>query len=267
MFDLHTIKALVLDIDGVLYEGDHALPGAVKLIAHLTREGTPYVLLSNNTTRPFGSHVARLSELGMPVSPELIVTAARVVAHVLATEANPGARCLVVGEQGLIEALQERGFEVTQTEPYDVDYVVVGMDRQLTYEKLKAAALAIRKGASFISSNPDPAYPDGQELIPASGAIQAALEAATGIRARVTGKPELPGFQMALDLLGCLPSQTAMLGDQLEIDILGAKRAGLKGLLIPSSVTPRFIPDEACVQPDAVFDSTLDFYRQWVKRR
>jgi 4-nitrophenyl phosphatase len=140
------------------------------------------------------------------------------------------------------------------------------MDRQLTYEKLKAAALAIRRGAKFISSNPDPAYPDGQELIPASGAIQAALEAATGIRARVTGKPELPGFQMAITRLGSAPAQTGMLGDQLETDILGAKKAGLKGFLILSSLTPCFLPDKAPVQPDAVFESTSDFYSQWTKR-
>jgi 4-nitrophenyl phosphatase len=265
-FDLRAVAALILDIDGILYEGQRALPGAVQLIAHLAREGTPYVLLSNNTTRPLGSHLAQLAGLGMPVASGSIVTAARVVAHVLVGEAGPGARCLVIGEAGLLEALEGAGFEVTQTDPHGVDYVVVGMDRQLTYDKLKAAALAIQGGAQFISSNPDPAYPDGTALIPASGAIQAALEVATGVRARVTGKPELPGFQIALGQLGTTPDQTAMLGDQLETDILGAKRAGLKGLLILSSLTPNFVSDGAPVQPDAIFESTLDFYRQWLAR-
>lgn len=265
-FDLRAVAALILDIDGILYEGHRAMPGAVELITHLTREGTPYVLLSNNTTRPFSSHVAQLTELGMPVAPGSIVTAAYVVAHTLAGEANPGARCLVIGETGLVEALEEAGFQVTQTDPYAVEYVVVGMDRQLTYEKLKAAALAIQSGAKFISSNPDPAYPDGKDLIPASGAIQAALEVATGVRARVTGKPELPGFQVALGQLGSTPDQTGMLGDQLGTDILGAKRAGLKGFLVLSSLTPHFVSDRAPVRPDAIFESTLDFYRQWLAR-
>jgi 4-nitrophenyl phosphatase len=265
LFDLRTVEALILDIDGVLCEGDRALPGAVELVAHLNRKGTPYALLSNNTTRPFSSHTAKLAELGMPVSSTSIVTAARVVAQTLAGEAKPGAQCLVIGELGLVEALEQVGFEVTQTNHRNVEYVVVGMDRQLTYEKLKVAALAIRNGAKFISSNPDPAYPDGRELIPASGAIQAALEATTGIRARVTGKPELPGFQIAIKLLGSTSAQTGMLGDQLETDILGAKRAGLKAFLILSSLTSRF-SDKALLRPDAVFESTLDFYRKWVER-
>lgn len=265
--DLRAVLALILDIDGVLYEGERARPGAVELIAHLGREGTPYVLLINNTTRPLGSHVAKLSKLGMPVPADLIVTAAGVVAQTLAGEADPGARCLVIGELGLVEALEQAGFEVTQTDHHRVEYVVVGMDRQLTYQKLKTAALAIRNGAKFISSNPDPAYPDGKDLIPASGAIQAALEATTGVRARVTGKPEPPGFQLAIKRLGSTPAQTGMVGDQLEIDILGARRAGLKGFLVLSSLTPRFVPEAAPVQPDAVFESTLDFYRQWVQRR
>jgi HAD superfamily hydrolase (TIGR01450 family) len=265
-FDLHAIAALILDIDGILYEGQRALPGAVELIAQLTREGTPYVLLSNNTTRPLRSHLAQLTELGMPVPPGSIVTAAYVVAHILAGEARPGTRCLVIGETGLLEALEQVGLRVTQTDSDGVEYVVVGMDRQLSYEKLKAAALAIQSGAKFISSNPDPAYPDGKDLIPASGAIQAALEAATRVRARVTGKPELPGFQIALGQLGSTPNQTAMLGDQLETDILGAKRAGLKGFLVLSSLTPNFVSDRAPVQPDAIFESTSDFYRQWLAR-
>jgi len=256
----------VLDVDGVLYEGDYPLPGATDLIGHLTRNGTPYVLLSNNTTRPLSGHVAKLSALGMPVPPASIVTAARVVAQTLAGEAAPGRRCLVIGERGLVEALEQAGFEVTQTDHHHVDYVVVGMDRQLTYEKLKAAALAIRNGAEFISSNPDPAYPDGKDLIPASGAIQAALEATTGVQARVTGKPESPGFKLALDLLGSTPAETGMLGDQLEIDILGAKKAGLRSFLVLSSITPNFASDKALLQPDAVFESTLDFYRQWARR-
>lgn len=266
MFDLRTVEALILDIDGVLYEGDRALPGAVELVAHLNRKGTPYALLSNNTTRPFSSHTAKLARLGMPVPSTSIVTAARVAAQTLAREAKSGTRCLVIGELGLVEALEQVGFEVTQTDHRNVEYVVVGMDRQLTYEKLRAAALAIRNGAKFISSNPDPAYPDGKDLIPASGAIQIALEAATGIRARVTGKPEPPGFKIALNLLGSTSAQTGMLGDQLEIDVLGAKRAGLKAFLVLSSLTPCFASDKALLRPDAVFESTLDFYRKWVER-
>lgn len=261
------MQGLVFDIDGVLYEGDRALPGAVELIGHLSRTNVPYVLLTNNTTRPLDDHVERLSQLGMPVPAHSIITAVKITAQILSREAKPGTRCLVIGEAGLIEGLEQAGFEVTQTDHHNVEYVVVGMDRKLTYEKLKAGSLAIRNGARFISTNPDPAYPDGQEIIPASGAIQAALEATTGVQAKVIGKPELPGFKMAINLLGARPAQIGMLGDQLNVDILGAKNAGLNAFLILSSVTPRFCADKAVSQPDAIFESTLDFYQQWLAQK
>jgi 4-nitrophenyl phosphatase len=266
LFELSRIEALVLDIDGVLYEGDRALPGAVELIAELNESSFPYVLLSNNTTRPAARHVAKLLDMGMPVPPSSILTGARVVAQILGGESHSGARCLVIGELGLLEALEQAGFEITQTDHRNVDYVVIGMDRQLTYEKLKTATLAIRNGAHFVSSNVDPIFPDGNDLIPASGTIQAALETATGVKARVTGKPEPLGFQVAMTKLGSRPETTGMVGDQLEVDILGAQRAGLKTFLILSSITPQFCKGRTKISPDDVYESTLAFYQEWVKR-
>lgn len=264
---LREIDALILDIDGVLYEGSRILPGAVELIAHLNRHGTPYLFLSNNTTYPFQHHVEKLARLGVPDPQGKLLTAARITAQVLAAESEPGTRCFVIGEQGLVEALEQSGFVVTQSDYQSASYVVIGMDRQLTYEKLKSAALAIRAGAQFISSNPDPSYPDGEQVVPASGAVQAALEVSTGIRARVTGKPALPGFQMALNQLGTSLQETGLLGDQLEIDIQGAVSAGLRAFLVLSSLTPRYQPNDGLPQPSAVFESTFDFYNHWIQRK
>lgn len=263
---LREIDALVIDIDGVLYEGDRVLPGGVELIDHLNQHNTPYLFLSNNTTYPFQHHVEKLARLGVPDPPNVLLTAARITAKVLAAECETGTCCFVIGEQGLIEALEQYGFVVTQSDYQSASYVVIGMDRQLTYEKLRSAALAIRAGAHFISSNPDPSYPDGEHIVPASGAVQAALEASTGIRARVTGKPALPGFQQALEMLGTEASRTGMLGDQPEIDIHGAVNAGLRAILVLSSLTPQYQPGDGATQPDAVFASTYDFYKHWSLR-
>jgi HAD superfamily hydrolase (TIGR01450 family) len=263
---LREIDALILDIDGVLYEGSRILPGAVELIAHLNQHGTPYLFLSNNTTYSFQHHVGKLDRLGVPDPQDKLLTAARITAQVLAAKSGPGTRCFVIGEQGLIEALEECGFAVTQSDYQSASYVVIGMDRQLTYEKLKLASLAIRAGAQFISSNPDPSYPDGEQVVPASGAVQAALEASTGIRARVTGKPALPGFQMALHRLGTSPQRTGLLGDQPEIDIQGAVNAGLSAFLVLSSLTPQYQPNDGLPQPSAVYESTDEFYKHWIQR-
>jgi 4-nitrophenyl phosphatase len=222
--------------------------------------------LSNNTTYPLEHHIEKLSRLGSPVSPASIITAAQLTAEVLSREAKPGACCLMIGENGLSQALEAAGFKITSNDYQRAQYVVIGMDRWLTYDKLKCASLAIRNGAQFISSNPDPTYPDGVQLLPASGAIQAALEATTGVKARVTGKPAVYGFQQALARLGTSPQETAMLGDQLEIDIQGAVNAGIRSCLILSSLTPAYQSQAGSPQPDAVFDSILEFYKQWVRR-
>lgn len=270
--DLSAVEALILDIDGVLYEGQRALPGAVELVTWLNAHSFPYVLFSNNTTRPLQGHVDQLDGLGMPVPAASILTAARVTAAVLAAE-SPAALCLAVGEAGLSEALQAAGLDLLQDgadsrlEQGGVKYVVVGLDREFNYEKLRVATRALRMGAELISSNPDLLYPNGNELIPASGVIQAALEAAAGVTARVIGKPELAGFRQALQILGRSPHQVAMLGNQLETDILGARRAGLWPFLVLSSITPFFDPHAAPVQPDGVTPSTLDFYQQWVRQK
>jgi 4-nitrophenyl phosphatase len=264
---LHRVSALILDVDGVLFEGQRMLPGAMEIIAFLRKSKTPHIYLSNNTTFPLEHHIQKLSRLGSPVSPDSIITAARITSKVLAKEAAPGTCCLMIGESGLREALVEEGFEVTYSDYDRAKYVVIGMDRWLTYEKLKCASLAIRNGAEFISSNPDPTYPDGTQLLPASGAIQAALEATTGVKARVTGKPAVYGFLEALERLRTLPEQTAMLGDQPEIDILGAVNAGIWSFLVLSSLTPDYQSQNQHYQPDAVFNNALDFYEKWVQSR
>lgn len=266
LLDLSRIKALILDIDGILYEGNRAIPGAVELIDDLNKHRTPYVLLSNNTTNTIEHHLEKLSRLGMRVPAEAVLTAAQIAARSIAQEAMPGTRCFVIGEAGLIQALQQVGLEAVQSNDHRIDYVVIGMDRQLTYEKLKIATRAIRRGAQFISTNADPVYVDHDGIIPASGSIQAALEAATGIRARMTGKPEPTGFLFALNRLGCSKSETAMLGDQLEIDILGAAKVGLKTILIRSSLTSTLPTQNTEIVPDAIFESTLEFYQEWIKR-
>jgi 4-nitrophenyl phosphatase len=263
--DLSHLNALILDIDGVLYEGNHALLGAVELIENLNTNDTPYVLFSNNTTNTIENHLTKLSRLGMRVPAASIITAASIAAKMIAQEAASGTRCFVIGEAGLVEALLKVGLEVTQSEAGDVKYVVIGMDRKLTYEKLKIATRAILNGAQFISTNADPVYMDGDGIIPASGSIQAALEAATGIQARMTGKPEPAGFLLALNQLGCSAEETGMLGDQPEIDLLGASRVGIKTCLIRSSLTAALSPRDSQIVPDAVFNSTLEFYQEWIK--
>jgi HAD superfamily hydrolase (TIGR01450 family) len=265
-YKLSLLQGLALDIDGILYEGKKALPGAVDLIDHLNKTATPYVLLSNNSAKRLEDHYEILRSLGMETPIGQIITASRITAEVLSREAPLGARCLVIGEAGLVEELERMGFEVTQSDYREVTLVVLGMDRNFTYEKLLTGARAILRGAQFISSNPDPVYSDGEEILPASGAIQAAIEISTGVKARVTGKPEIYGYYMALEVLALPAERVGMVGDQILTDHLGAQRAGMKRLLVLSSLTTSYSPEESGDLVDSVYADTQDFTREWINR-
>jgi 4-nitrophenyl phosphatase len=266
MRELKHIEAFVMDADGTLIEGGKPLKGAIDFIDHLNTENIPYIILTNNSTKTVATLIDKLTMMGFKLQPTSILTAADIVARVLKSEARQVDRCLVIGEHGIAHALHAAGFEVVKSGFNQIDYVVIGMDRQLTYDKLKDATLAIRNGARFFSSNADPVFLDVNRAIPASGAIQAALEYTTGKKARVTGKPQTISFKMAMKMMGSTPIHTAMLGDQLEVDIRGAKGVGMKAFLVLSSLTPRFSKVGTSTVPDGVYKNMMDFYRQWIAR-
>ena len=255
--DLTNIEALILDIDGVLYEGNRALPGAVELLAHLVQNETPHVLLTNNTTRTLDQHVVKLAALGMPISPESIVTAARVTALVLAGEAAAGARCMVIGEAGLVEALELAGFQLTLNGYSDVDYVVVGMDRKFTYAKLHEAQQAILAGATFIATNRDATYPIEGNVIPGGGSIVAAVATAAEKEPLLIGKPSAEAGKLITHAAGVEPHEALMVGDRLETDIEMGRRAGLLTCLVLTGISTRqeaeALPPES--QPHWIVDT------------
>jgi 4-nitrophenyl phosphatase len=149
-------------------------------------------------------------------------------------EKNPEAKVYVIGENGLWTAVREAGFTITSDKP---DYVAVGMDRQLTYEKLAEACLAIRSGATFLSTNPDVALPTERGLLPGNGSITALLQVATGVTPIFIGKPEPIIIRQALERLGLAASDVLMVGDNYQTDILAGLRAGVDTLFVQTGVT------------------------------
>jgi 4-nitrophenyl phosphatase len=256
----HSIKAFIIDMDGVLYRGKERLPGARAFLRRLQQDHVPYVLLTNNSTQTVAQYVDKLSQMGIDVAPERIMTSALATALYLAGRAQPGTRMYMIGMDGLAEALHEQGFVITDESP---EYVVVGLDRGVTYEKLSTAALAIRAGATFVATNPDRTLPTERGEEPGVGAILAALEAATDVQPVVIGKPQPGAIEMALKRLKTAPGETAMLGDRLETDILGGASAGLPTILVLTGVTSRADLAHSQIQPDLVFDDLeqlLDAY-------
>ncbi|MGQ9584332.1 MAG: HAD-IIA family hydrolase [Anaerolineae bacterium] len=228
---LRGVRGFLLDLDGVFYWDTAPLPGGKEFVHLLQETKTPFRFLTNNSTRTQTQYRRKLATFDIHVEEELVLTSALATTAYLEETLPPGSKVLVIGQDGLLDALRESGFHVTRTD-LDVAAVVVGMDTNLTFEMLKRATLAVRAGARFVATNPDRTFPAKEGIIPGAGAIVAALEAGTEQQAFVIGKPEPPIFRYALRQLNLPAGATAMVGDRLETDILGANRAGLVSILL-----------------------------------
>lgn len=252
---LHRLRGFILDMDGVLYRGHQALPGAKEFLGNLEANQLRYILATNNSTQTPKGFAAKLSSLGLEVSPSRILTSAQAAALFLAQKLPRGAAVYTMGGEGIAQALREQGFILAKDK---ARAVVAGMDLDLSYERLKTATRLIRQGALFIGTNPDRTYPTEEGLVPGAGAVLAALEAASGISPIIIGKPEPHLFQIALERLGTPPPETGCIGDRLETDILGGKKAGLITILLLSGVARREEIESAPAPPDFVFQSLIE---------
>lgn len=251
--DLKSIAALIVDIDGVLYTGDTPLPGAVEFIRLLQERALPFQILTNNSTRTPAAVAARLQDMGMDVRAEHILTSSLASAMYLKKIQPSGGRVYVVGEAGLQLPVSEAGF--TLAEDGAAEFVIVGMDRGLTYAKLRRAALLIRAGARFVATNPDTTFPSPEGLVPGAGAIIAALQTTTGVKPVVIGKPMPTCFELALEKLGVDASRAAAVGDRLDTDIEGGQRAGMRTVLVLSGVSTKEDLAASAQKPTWVFDN------------
>jgi 4-nitrophenyl phosphatase len=261
---LSSIESLIIDMDGVLYRGRERLPGARAFLAYLVEQEVPFILGTNNSTLTPQEYVTKLAAMDIGISPERILTSGQASALYLAKVASPGARVYAIGEDGLFAALKEQGFRLTDE---DVRYVVVGMDRKLTWDKLRIATLAIRAGATFIGTNPDTTLPTEEGLVPGNGANLAALEVATEVTPLIIGKPQPTLLELAMEKMGVGKKGTAMVGDRLETDILGGKNAGLTTVLVLSGITQPEELEGSPYRPDLVFQDIGHFHQAWRDRR
>ncbi len=236
------------------------MPGLVEFFQFLRRQDIHFVCATNNASTLPEKLAERLQGWGTDVKPEEIVTSSIATADYLAANFPVGARIYVVGMEGLRVPLLQRGFEIAEDR---VAAVVAGIDWQLTYNEIKRAALNIRAGAAFIGTNGDRTFPSEEGIIPGAGAILAALEAGTGIKPIVMGKPEAYLYETALKRMHAVPEHTLVLGDRLETDILGAVRMKLKSALVLSGVTTREQLAASTYQPDAVFEDISTLQRHW----
>jgi 4-nitrophenyl phosphatase len=265
--NLKTLKTLLIDGDGVLWHGNQPAPGLNHFFDVINQHRIKWALVTNNATAPVDDYVAKFKGFGIEASRESIFTSAIATAAYLRQRLEAGRSIYVVGERGIKEALTEAGFVVHDgnDRPERAAVVVVGLDRQLTYRKLEIATWLIRDGAAFIATNPDRTIPTPYGLSPGAGSVVAAVSAATDQQPVFIGKPKPAIFEVALSYFETDADSTAMIGDRLDTDILGAKQLGLKTILTLGGVARREDLAVSKIQPDLVAEGINDLAEQFEK--
>lgn len=244
----------LIDMDGVIYRGNHVIPGAQRFIADLRRQDIPFRFLTNNSQRSRLDVATKLQRLGFDVDAQHVFTCAMATARFLAQQ-KPGGTAYVIGESGLATALHECGYAIVDRDP---DYVVVGEGRTLNFEMVEAALRMVLGGAKLIATNLDPTCPTEHGLRPGCGAVVAMLEAAAGVKAFSVGKPSPVMLRAARKEIGLTTDQTIVIGDTMETDILGGAQLGFRTVLVLSGGTRAEDLARYPYQPDVVVESIGD---------
>ena len=233
---LKNIRALILDMDGVLWRESAPIGDLPRIFEKINALGLDYVLATNNATRTPQQYVEKLAGFGTPIPVEKIINSSMAVTYLLSKKFPHGGPVYIVGEVGLVEALRSAGFYQAEL---DCLAVIASMDRDITFEKLKRATLLVRSGVPFYATNPDRTYPTPAGMIPGAGALIGALEIATDVTPVIAGKPNPTLYEFALERLGTTPRETLVVGDRLETDILGGQKLGCPTALVLSGIATR----------------------------
>lgn len=248
---LRRVQAVLLDMDGVLYVGNHALAGVQDLLDYLEASGRKWLCVTNNSSRTSESFSEKLAQMHVRVGPEHILGSAEATASYLAEKAPPGSKIIMMGEPSLRNALAGKGFELVD-DPFEAEYAVASIFFGLTYQVLSDMTLAIRNGAKFIATNPDPSLPTERGQVPGTGSIVAMLATASGVQPEFVGKPYPGMYRQAMHRVGSEPAHTLMVGDRYETDIVGAVELGMVTAGVLTGVSTREQFENAALPPDLV---------------
>lgn len=232
-------KTYVFDLDGVIYRGNQPQPHASEILRELRHRNRTVFFFTNNSASSRDDYLTKLNSMGIAVSREELMTSAFATSLYLQETGHKGAKVYVVGGAGLVQELTEAGFEVvSDCDNGKIDFVVVGLDRLFTYEKLRCAQHAILSGAKFIATNTDATFPvDDGVILPGGGSMVAAIQTASGTYPVVIGKPETYALEKIMQLSGGTPENSVMVGDRLDTDILLGNRAGMHTVLPLTGIT------------------------------
>ncbi|RJG24617.1 TIGR01457 family HAD-type hydrolase [Paenibacillus thiaminolyticus] len=258
-----------IDLDGTMYHGSTMIEGADALISTLQQLRIPYQFVTNNSSRTPEEVAEMLNGLGINAKSRDVLTSAQAAASYIQKKFQ-GRRVFMIGERGLEQALTDAGItwtaDVKAVWNDEIDIVVQGIDRNMSYAKLEAAAAAVRKGALSILTNPDLMLPSDRGFSPGAGSIGAAIQAASGVEPVVIGKPSRIIMDAALERLGCRAEEAIVIGDNMMTDMLAGQQAGCRTALVLTGITTAANREDyqkrSGVNPDMICD-TLEELRLW----
>ncbi|RPI94253.1 MAG: HAD-IIA family hydrolase [Chloroflexi bacterium] len=234
------IKALIVDMDGVIWKSDAPVGDLAATFNRIRERGLKFVFATNNSTRTSEQYVARLKGFGVATELWQVVTSSQAAAHAVSQKFPRGTKVFMIGEDGVQMALEERGFEVLSVEDApQAEVVVMGIDRGITFQKACEATLLVRRGIPFYATNPDKTFPTPRGEIPGAGAWISVITTATNAQPIIAGKPFPFLMDLSLEKLGTKKEETLVVGDRLETDIAAGQAVGCPTALVLSGVSTR----------------------------
>jgi 4-nitrophenyl phosphatase len=234
------IKALILDMDGVVWKSDAPIGDLPKTFARIRERGLKFVFATNNGTKTPEEYRQKLAGLGVEADTSQVVTSALAVARILEQKYPRGTKLFMIGGPGVREALEEKGFELLSVEnASDAKAFVMGIDRTITFDKVAEATLLVRAGAPFYATNTDMTFPTPRGEIPGAGSWLKVVISATGVEPIVAGKPFPTMMEFSLERLGTTKAETLVVGDRLETDVASGQAAGCPTAALLSGVSTR----------------------------
>ena len=250
-------KSIISDMDGVIYRGKNLIEGALEFVNRLLKDRTKFLFLTNNSEQSPIDIKRKLENLGIEgLTEDNFITSAMATAIFLQSQ-KPDGSAYVIGGGGLSNELYKVGFSITESRP---DYVVVGKTAHFNYDMMKKAVNFIEKGAKFIATNPDVVDPTENGLEPACGSILASIETACGKKPYIVGKPNALMMMIARKKLGAHSSDTAIIGDRMDTDIVAGLEAGMTTCLVLSGVSQIDTIDKFPYRPNYVFKNVGEIY-------
>lgn len=248
-------KGFLIDLDGTIYRGNEIIEGAIDFVNYLNERKLPYLFVTNNSSKTEAQVVKHLAAIGIHTEEANILTSSLATAKYIKRELD-AEKIFVIGEEGLHTALKDEGLTITEAE---ANVVVVGLDRQLSYEKLTKACLNIQSGAHFVSTNKDAAIPTARGFELGNGAITAAIAKSTGCEPTFIGKPERIIMDEAVRIIGEKREDLLMIGDNYDTDIQAGIQASIDTLMVYTGVTAIDDYEQLPVKPTYAMGNLVDF--------